>query len=126
MTAPAFSEANRRYVASLYRRALKTSLNWYVHRDLWREKALEIRERFVANKNVASTVELRKILENTERELEEFKHPDPYRCEFVREAVEKNFFKSTCGRILDDFSFVVVVVVVSVRSYCSGWFQVGA
>ncbi|CAG8529037.1 3219_t:CDS:2 [Paraglomus brasilianum] len=79
MTAPAFSEANRRYVASLYRRALKTSLNWYVQRDLWREKALEIRARFTANKNVASTVELRKILENTERELEEFKHPDPYR-----------------------------------------------
>ncbi|CAG8764903.1 587_t:CDS:2, partial [Acaulospora morrowiae] len=74
-----FAVAHRRYVASLYKRALKTSLNWYIFRELWRPKALEIRSRFEANKNVKSFKHLKSILEETEAELFRFRHPDPYK-----------------------------------------------
>ncbi|GES91333.1 NDUFB9, NADH-ubiquinone oxidoreductase [Rhizophagus clarus] len=66
-------------ISSLYRRALKTSLNWYVDRISWRHAALEIRARFEANRNVTSTQELRKIILAAEKELEENSHPDPYK-----------------------------------------------
>lgn len=38
---------------SLYRRALKLSLDWAVHRSVWRGQALYIRSLFEANRNVA-------------------------------------------------------------------------
>jgi NADH dehydrogenase (ubiquinone) 1 beta subcomplex subunit 9 len=41
-----FSDAHRLYVKSLYRRYLINTLNWAVRRDLWREKALEVRAEF--------------------------------------------------------------------------------
>ena len=41
-----FSDAHRLYVKSLYRRYLVNTLNWAVRRDLWREKALEVRAEF--------------------------------------------------------------------------------
>lgn len=34
------------YVKSLYKRSLVNSLNWYIRRDLWRDKAIEIRAEF--------------------------------------------------------------------------------
>jgi hypothetical protein len=38
--------------SSLYRRSLKLSLDWAVHRYIWRGQALYIRSLFDANKNV--------------------------------------------------------------------------
>ncbi len=43
---------NRLYVKSLYRRYLNNSLNWYIRRDLWRQKAIEIRAEFERNRCV--------------------------------------------------------------------------
>lgn len=43
---------NRLYVKSLYRRYLTNSLNWYIRRDLWRQKAIEIRAEFERNRCV--------------------------------------------------------------------------
>lgn len=40
------------WYSSLYRRALKLSLDWSVHRELWRGQALYIRSLFEANKDV--------------------------------------------------------------------------
>jgi hypothetical protein len=42
----------RRHCRSLYRRSLKLSLDWAVHRHLWRGQALYIRSLFEANRNV--------------------------------------------------------------------------
>lgn len=36
----------------LYKRALKLSLDWAVHRNLWRGQAVYIRSLFEANKHV--------------------------------------------------------------------------
>lgn len=44
--------ANSLYVKSLYRRYLVNALNWYIRRDLWRQKAIEIRAEFERNRCV--------------------------------------------------------------------------
>lgn len=41
---------NRLYVKSLYKRYLTNALNWYIRRDLWRNKAIEIRADFERNR----------------------------------------------------------------------------
>lgn len=38
--------------SSLYRRSLKLSLDWAVHRSVWRGQAVYIRSLFEANKDV--------------------------------------------------------------------------
>ncbi|KAF3158454.1 hypothetical protein EYR41_001530 [Orbilia oligospora] len=54
-----------RIVPSLYRRALKTSLDWTVRRDIWRPQALAIRQLFEANKDVRAPKQLKVILESS-------------------------------------------------------------
>jgi NADH dehydrogenase (ubiquinone) 1 beta subcomplex subunit 9 len=63
---------------SLYRRALKLSLDWTVHRHLWRGQALYIRSLFEANKMVTDPRKRRALLAETEKLLDEWKHPEPY------------------------------------------------
>ncbi|KAF7928904.1 uncharacterized protein EAE97_009746 [Botrytis byssoidea] len=63
--------STRSTVSSLYRRSLKLSLDWCVHRHLWRGQALYIRSLFEAQKNA--------LFKETEDLLEKWKHPDPYR-----------------------------------------------
>jgi NADH dehydrogenase (ubiquinone) 1 beta subcomplex subunit 9 len=41
---------HRLYVKSLYKRYLTNALNWYIRRDLWRNKAIEIRAEFERNR----------------------------------------------------------------------------
>ena len=85
---------------SLYRRALRLSLDWAVHRNLWRGQAVYIRSLFDAKKDVkdprqqrvgqhmglnatnkegADVVMVQILFMETEKLLEKFKHPDPYR-----------------------------------------------
>lgn len=70
-----------RYTAlSLYRRSLKLSLDWAVHRHLWRGQAVYIRSLFDANKNVRDPRQQRVLFEETEKLLDSWRHPDPYRA----------------------------------------------
>ncbi|OQE18620.1 hypothetical protein PENSTE_c017G10005 [Penicillium steckii] len=64
---------------SLYRRSLKLSLDWAVHRSVWRGQAVYIRSLFEANKDVRDPRQQQVLLRETEKILEEWKHPDPYR-----------------------------------------------
>ncbi|KAK6527872.1 hypothetical protein TWF281_009140 [Arthrobotrys megalospora] len=50
-----------RIVPSLYRRALKTSLDWTVRRDIWRPQALAIRQLFEANRDVRAPKQLQVV-----------------------------------------------------------------
>ncbi|KAG2013271.1 hypothetical protein CC2G_010201 [Coprinopsis cinerea AmutBmut pab1-1] len=75
-----FSVAHRRHVQSLYRRYLKTALDWTVRRDLWRPQALSIRAEFEKNRHVTDPRALAQILQAAEERLAIFKHPDPYIC----------------------------------------------
>ncbi|KAF3923485.1 hypothetical protein ABW21_db0208423 [Orbilia brochopaga] len=65
-------------VPSLYRRALKQSLNWTVRRDIWRPQALAIRQLFEANRDVREPKLLKALIAETEAQLDKWKHPDPY------------------------------------------------
>lgn len=49
LTSP-FTNAHRLHVKSLYRRMLNNSLNWTIRRDIWRQKAIEIRAEFERNR----------------------------------------------------------------------------
>ncbi|KAL0073020.1 hypothetical protein F4703DRAFT_1904551 [Phycomyces blakesleeanus] len=75
----AFKNAHRLHVQSLYKRSLKLSLDWYIQRDLWRQKALDIRAQFERNKHITSPKELQAIIAKTEQELKDWAHPDPYK-----------------------------------------------
>ncbi|KAF2730270.1 hypothetical protein EJ04DRAFT_515396 [Polyplosphaeria fusca] len=66
-------------VLRLYRRSLKLSLDWCVHRYLWRGQAMYIRSLFEANKHVSEPRLQRNLIKETEEILEKWKHPDPYR-----------------------------------------------
>ncbi|KAI0893228.1 hypothetical protein F4806DRAFT_477445 [Annulohypoxylon nitens] len=70
--------SNRQAALSLYRRSLKLSLDWAVHRSLWRGQALYIRSLFEANRNVTDARKQRMLLSETEKLLETWKHPDPF------------------------------------------------
>ncbi|RWA07318.1 hypothetical protein EKO27_g7786 [Xylaria grammica] len=70
--------SNRQAALSLYRRALKISLDWAVHRQLWRGQALYIRSLFEANRNVKDLRQQRALLQETEKLLKTWGHPDPY------------------------------------------------
>ena len=74
----AFTEANRRYVMSLYKRCLKLSLDWIIRRDIWRSEAIEIRQMFDANRNMNDPRQLKILLGKAEATLASLRHPDPY------------------------------------------------
>ncbi|KAF2501791.1 hypothetical protein BU16DRAFT_556263 [Lophium mytilinum] len=71
--------ASKTTVLRLYRRSLKLSLDWAVHRYLWRGQAIYIRDLFEAKRNVTEPRQLRALIQETENLLEKWKHPDPYR-----------------------------------------------
>ncbi|SAM85464.1 related to NADH2 dehydrogenase (ubiquinone) chain CI-B22 [Ustilago bromivora] len=78
-TASTFSQAHKSYVKSLYRRYLKNSLDWCIRRDVWRDRAIEIRVEFERHRNIRNPRELANLFEKAERELKRIQHPDPHR-----------------------------------------------
>lgn len=72
-----FTEANRKIVTSYYRQALKLSHDWINRRDLYRLKALEIRQQFEINKDIDDPKQLKAILKSTQDLLTKYNHPDP-------------------------------------------------
>lgn len=71
------SETHRRIVSSLYRQSLRLSKSWISRRDLWRVKALEIRQQFDENKNVKDPRKIHYLVSNTQALLVKYAHPDP-------------------------------------------------
>ncbi|KAA1073200.1 hypothetical protein PGT21_003527 [Puccinia graminis f. sp. tritici] len=74
-----FTDAHRIHVQRLYRRALKQSLDWVVFRDIWRQKAIEIRVKFERNRDVRDPRAVTKLLHEAELMLAKTEHPDPYK-----------------------------------------------
>ncbi|KAF8743333.1 Survival motor neuron (SMN) interacting protein 1, partial [Rhizoctonia solani] len=73
-----FSSAHRLHVKSLYKRYLIDALNWNIRRDLWRNRAIEIRAEFERNRNVTDPRAIAQILGEAEERLAAKSHPDPY------------------------------------------------
>ncbi|ETN45565.1 uncharacterized protein HMPREF1541_09397 [Cyphellophora europaea CBS 101466] len=66
-------------VRDLYRRSLRLALDWAVQRNLWRGQAVYIRSLFDANRNVNDPRRQRVLFLETEKLIDKWKHPDPYR-----------------------------------------------
>ncbi|KAJ1916043.1 hypothetical protein IWQ60_008230 [Tieghemiomyces parasiticus] len=71
--------AHTRHICRLYRQSLRTSLDWIVERDQWRQCAVSIRLRIEENRYVADPKAVAMLTRNFEQEVKENAHPDPYR-----------------------------------------------
>jgi NADH dehydrogenase (ubiquinone) 1 beta subcomplex subunit 9 len=76
-------------VCSLYRKAVRLARDWYVAIDLWRSKAVEIRQQFDMNKNVTNPEHVQKLIQETKDLLEEYRHPSPYVCKLKKKIREE-------------------------------------
>ncbi|KAK1611634.1 hypothetical protein QYE76_035307 [Lolium multiflorum] len=65
-------------VRLLYRRALKDTLNWAVHRHLFYQDASDLRDKFEANRNVENLDVIDRLIDDAEARQRNFQHPDPY------------------------------------------------
>ncbi|CAO1626870.1 unnamed protein product [Jaminaea pallidilutea] len=74
-----FTSAHRSYVKSLYKRTLKNELDWIVRRDIWRDRAIEVRAEFERNRHIRNPRELAQVLQAAEARLADNIHPDPYK-----------------------------------------------
>ncbi|KAB2042938.1 hypothetical protein ES319_D02G252600v1 [Gossypium barbadense] len=70
--------AQKERVRILYRRALKDTLNWAVHRHLFYQDASDLREKFEANKPVEDLDTIDKMIDAGEATYNKWRHPDPY------------------------------------------------
>lgn len=70
--------AQKERVRILYRRALKDTLNWAVHRHLFYKDASDLREKFDANKHVEDLDTIDRLIVEGEASYNKWRHPDPY------------------------------------------------
>ncbi|GFP85940.1 NADH dehydrogenase [ubiquinone] 1 beta subcomplex subunit 9 [Phtheirospermum japonicum] len=75
--------AQKEKVRILYRRALKDTLNWAVHRHLFYNDADALRERFEANRNVEDIELIDRMIAAGEASYNKWRHPDPYIGKFL-------------------------------------------
>ncbi|KAL8143762.1 hypothetical protein V2J09_016794 [Rumex salicifolius] len=70
--------AQKQRVRLLYRKALKDTLNWAVHRHLFYEDADLLRNKFEANRSMEDPDAIDHMIANAEATYNKFRHPDPY------------------------------------------------
>ncbi|KAK4405308.1 Epimerase family protein SDR39U1, chloroplastic [Sesamum angolense] len=70
--------AQKERVRILYRRALKDTLNWAVHRHLFYPDADALREKFETNRNVEDIELIDRMIAAGEATYNKWRHPDPY------------------------------------------------
>ncbi|KAF1893676.1 hypothetical protein Lal_00002186 [Lupinus albus] len=70
--------AQKERVRILYRRALKDTLNWAVHRHLFYDDASNLRDRFEKNKEVEDVDTIDRLIADGEASYNKWRHPDPY------------------------------------------------
>eukprot|EP00878_Enallax_costatus_P004039 GHUV01004262.1.p1 GENE.GHUV01004262.1~~GHUV01004262.1.p1 ORF type:complete len:109 (+),score=14.79 GHUV01004262.1:185-511(+) len=68
---------HRQRAVHLYRRALKTCLDWSGSRQQWYARARAIRAEFEANRHIDNREAAERMLTHGEQLLQEWKHPDP-------------------------------------------------
>ncbi|XAR72765.1 hypothetical protein NMG60_11019517 [Bertholletia excelsa] len=70
--------AQKERVRILYRRALRSTLDWAVHRHLFYKDASDLREKFEANKHVEDIETIERLIADGEAAYQKWRHPDPY------------------------------------------------
>lgn len=112
-----FSVAHRSYVKSLYRRYLKNSLDWCIRRDVWRDRAIEIRAEFERNRHIQNPRELSRVLQQAEEALSASKHPDPYKRKCIallRTSILTIALLSTRGRRWNKMVRIVCILDIPI------------
>jgi NADH dehydrogenase (ubiquinone) 1 beta subcomplex subunit 9 len=72
---------HKNYIQRLYRQALRSAYDHYSFKwDIYRQHCLHIRARFEANKHESNPVRIEALVRQTEEELEQNKHPRPFKC----------------------------------------------
>ncbi|XP_075149628.1 NADH dehydrogenase (ubiquinone) B22 subunit [Haematobia irritans] len=82
-----------RRVQSLYKRALRNCEAWYDRREIYRYRAVQLRQRFEENRNVSDMAKAAKLLAAGEQELFNTQHYQPIKqanspggCAFERDV----------------------------------------
>ncbi|XP_021627299.1 NADH dehydrogenase [ubiquinone] 1 beta subcomplex subunit 9 isoform X3 [Manihot esculenta] len=70
--------AQKERVQIPYRRALRDTLNWAVHRHLFYQDASNLREKFDAKKHVEDQDAIDRMIAEGEAQYNKWRHPDPY------------------------------------------------
>lgn len=70
--------AQKQQVRLLYRRSLRDTLNWAVHRHLFYSDADELRKKFDASSSVDDLDTIDRMIADGEAEYNKWRHPDPY------------------------------------------------
>ncbi|OEL25946.1 NADH dehydrogenase [ubiquinone] 1 beta subcomplex subunit 9 [Dichanthelium oligosanthes] len=78
--------AQKERVRLLYRRTLKDTLNWAVHRHIFYQDASDLRDKFEANRHVVKPSRadfdnldvIDRLIDDAEAQYRNFQHPDPY------------------------------------------------
>lgn len=71
------SEHHRQLIASLYRQSLRQARSWINKRDLYRAKAVEIRQQFQENLDERDPRRIHYLVGRTQALLKKYNHPDP-------------------------------------------------
>lgn len=69
--------SNSAQITSLYRQSLRLAKSWLNKRDLYRQKALEIRYQFDQNAEETDPRRIHALVSNTQVLLKKYQHPDP-------------------------------------------------
>lgn len=72
-----FAQHNKRAVTSLYRQSLRLAKSWINRRDLFRAKAVEIRQQFDENRDITDFRKSEALIQSTRDLLKRYAHPDP-------------------------------------------------
>eukprot|EP00695_Tsukubamonas_globosa_P003491 TRINITY_DN65_c0_g2_i4.p1 TRINITY_DN65_c0_g2~~TRINITY_DN65_c0_g2_i4.p1 ORF type:complete len:102 (-),score=25.10 TRINITY_DN65_c0_g2_i4:146-451(-) len=70
--------ARRRQVCALYKKSLKTLMDWVVEREIFNTEALKIRDRFRAGMKETDPAKIAALISQAETELASKAHPNPY------------------------------------------------
>merc|ERR1711934_1162398 len=77
-SSPAVFSNHTQRVMTLYRRSLRTALNWAVDRRTYNRSADEIRSKFEAHRFEKDEKKIGRLMDMCEQELKDKEHPDPY------------------------------------------------
>eukprot|EP00695_Tsukubamonas_globosa_P003490 TRINITY_DN65_c0_g2_i3.p1 TRINITY_DN65_c0_g2~~TRINITY_DN65_c0_g2_i3.p1 ORF type:complete len:171 (-),score=46.71 TRINITY_DN65_c0_g2_i3:6-452(-) len=69
--------ARRRQVCALYKKSLKTLMDWVVEREIFNTEALKIRDRFRAGMKETDPAKIAALISQAETELASKAHPNP-------------------------------------------------
>ncbi|EKX36598.1 hypothetical protein GUITHDRAFT_155205 [Guillardia theta CCMP2712] len=73
-----YTVAHKARVCRLYRRAIKTLMDWVVDREVLSEQAIQVRNQIERHRHEPNIAYAEDLLKAGEARLKKYAHPDPY------------------------------------------------